>query len=215
LALAAAIVVGVGLGGVFARRAHTPPPASRTPVAAAWSTTPAPPATALPTTASPDEKEPHPRHGAKKDAAGKHAHRTVAAAASTETASASSPATEPPPAQATAAPDPPFDYNGTWEGPWTDAEHHQHGRLYLQVGPGANAAGWFSNASVAQSYQVVGRADSTGVYTLTCACPTGQAFTLQATLHDREGDLRGRLTLSAASGVFGQSHVVLKRAPAK
>ena len=218
-AVVAAIVGGLGVGGLYARRGHAPPPAPRTPVAATWSTTPAPPASASPATPSAahpgaDEKDAHSRH-AKKDAAGKHAHRTVAAVSPAETPSAGTPATEPPPAQASAAPDPAFDYNGTWEGPWNDPEHHQHGRLYLQVGPGANAAGWFSNASVAQSYQVVGRADSPGVYTLTCACPTGQAFTLQATLHDREGELRGRLTLSAASGMFGQSHVSLKRAPPK
>jgi serine/threonine-protein kinase len=217
-AVVAAIVVGLGVGAIFARRGHTPSastPAPRTPVAATWSSTPPQPATAIPSRPAGDEKESRARHGAKKDAAGKHAHHTLAAASPAEAGSTSSAPTQPPPAQASAAPDPAFDYDGTWEGPWNDPEHNQHGRLYLQVGPGANAAGWFSNASVAESYQVVGRAESPGVFSLTCACPAGQAFTVQATLHGRDGDLHGRLTLSAATGVFGQSHVVLRRSAAK
>jgi serine/threonine protein kinase len=220
LAVAAAVVIGLGVGGVFARRGHAPPaPVVRKPLPATWSTTPAQPTTA--STSPParvDEKEPHGRHGAKKEAAGRHPHHPLAEATQADTGPAATHApTEPPPAaQSSAAPSAPFDYAGAWEGPWNDQEHGQHGRLYLQVGPGASATGWFSNAGVGQSYQVVGQAQSPGVFMLTCVCPVGQSFTVQATLHDRDGaDLRGRLTLASATGVFGQSHVVLRRAPAK
>ncbi len=222
LAVAGAIVIGLGVGGAFARRNHGPAPLPRKALPATWSATPAQPTTASASTpaARPaaDERDPHGRHGAKKDATGKHPHHTLAATSPAEAAPAAAHAsTEPPPAaQSSAAPAPPFDYNGTWEGPWNDAEHGQHGRLYLQVGPGASVTGWFSNAGVSQSYQVVGQAESPGVYSLTCVCPVGQAFTLRATLHDRDGaDLRGRLILGSTSGVFGQSHVVLRRSPAK
>jgi len=226
LAVVAAVVIGLGVGGVFARRGHVPwTQAARKPLPATWSTTPAQPT--QPTTAgapattparsATDEKEPHGRHGAKKETAGKHAHHTVAAATPSEAAASTHAATEPPPAaQSSAPPGAPFDYAGTWEGPWTDAEHGQHGRLYLEVGPGTSAAGWFSNAGVGQSFQVVGQAESPGVFSLTCVCPVGQAFTLRATLRDRDGaDLRGRLTLASTTGVFGQSHVVLRRTPGK
>jgi serine/threonine protein kinase len=216
-AIVAAIVVGLGVGGVFARRGHLPAFAARKALPATWSSTPPQAVATSPAPgtapATPAEKEPHPRRAGKKEAAGKHAHHTVASV--TEAAPAAPAPTEPPPARASAASDAPFDYSGAWEGPWNDAEHQQRGRLYLQVGPGAEASGWFSNASAGQSYRLVGRADSPGLYTLTCACPAGQAFTVQATLHDRDGELRGRLALSASTGPFGQSHVVLRRAPAK
>jgi serine/threonine-protein kinase len=217
LTVVAAMVIGLGVGGVFARRGHAP--AARTPLPATWSTKAAPPATAVASPTGPahatDEKEPHGRHAAKKEAAGKHGRHTLAATTPADTGEAAThAATEPPPAaQSSAAP---FDYSGTWEGPWNDPDRGQQGRLYLRVGPGPTASGWFSNSGVGESFQVVGQAESPGVFSLTCVCPVGQAFTLRATLHDRDGaDLRGRLTLASTTGVFGQSHVVLRRAPSK
>src|SRR6185312_11654037 len=88
------------------------------------------------------------------------------------------------------------------EGPWTDPEHHQQGRLYLEVRPGGAVAGWFSNASIAGSYQLAGRSEGDGTFTLTCACPVNQGFSVKATLRGRDGDLRGRLTCSARARSF-------------
>jgi hypothetical protein len=106
----------------------------------------------------------------------------------------------------------PTDLSGTWEGPWEDPEHHQKGRLYLQVAGGGGANGWLSNATAARSYRLVGRAERPGEYVLACQCPANQAFSARVTLHPTEGgELRGRVSLSAASGVFGQSHVSLRR----
>ena len=107
------------------------------------------------------------------------------------------------------------DYSGTWEGPWTDNERHQNGRLYLQVTGGGAANGWLSNATAARSYRLTGRAEGPGEYALVCQCPVNQGFNVRVALHQMEGELKGRLSLSAAAGVFGQSHVVLRRAAAR
>ncbi|HVY37912.1 MAG TPA: hypothetical protein VHM31_08250, partial [Polyangia bacterium] len=142
-------------------------------------------------------------------------HRALAAAAPARAAAtpAAPTATTPPPAASGDSAS--ADVTGAWEGAWTDAEHHQHGRLFLQVSPGGGAVGWFSNANAAQSYRLTGRAESLGVFTLACDCPAEQAFSVRASLRNQDGEVRGRLTLSAASGVFGQSHVVLHRAAAR
>ncbi|HXU63955.1 MAG TPA: serine/threonine-protein kinase [Polyangia bacterium] len=216
-AIAAAVVVGLGIGGVIARRNHTPP-AAPTKIAAAWTdatgaartaaTGTSPAAVLVPNGSS--EKEARGRHAAKKDPAPR-AHRTLATAASPEAAHPTSgpPAATTPPAIAAASEIAAATAPGAWEGPWTDPEHHQQGRLYLEVRPGGAVAGWFSNASIAGSYQLAGRSEGDGTFTLTCACPVNQGFSVKATLRGRDGELRGRLTLSAANGVFGQSEVVL------
>jgi hypothetical protein len=104
-----------------------------------------------------------------------------------------------------------------WEGPWNDADHRQNGRLYLQVSAAGGASGWFSNATAGRSYRLTGRADGPGEYVLACQCPANQGFNARVVLHPAEGgELRGRVALTAASGsVFGQSHVVLRRAAAR
>jgi hypothetical protein len=43
-----------------------------------------------------------------------------------------------------------------------------------------------------------------------------QTFSARVVLHPAEGgELRGRLLLSAATGVFGQSHVILRHSAAR
>ena len=79
---------------------------------------------------------------------------------------------------------------------------------------GAN--GWLSNATAGRSYRLSGRAERPGEYALVCECPVNQGFNVRVALHQTDGsELKGRLSLSAAAGVFGQSHVVLHRAAAR
>ncbi len=217
-AIAAAVVVGLGIGGLIARRGHAPAP-PRSKVQAAWTGTPAatlatteaPGRTAAPVT---DDQESRARP-AVKGAAGKRAvtHRAVVAAAPAQAPAVPGATvdTTPPPAGDAAL----TNVTGAWEGAWTDAEHDQRGRLYLRIAPGGAAVGWFSNANAVQSYRLTGRADGFGTFTLVCDCPADQAFTVRATLRNQDGEMRGRLTLSAASGVFGQSQVLLRRAAAR
>ena len=127
------------------------------------------------------------------------------------------------PAVAPAAPEPTMppppasgDFSGVWEGPWVDGERHQNGRLYLQVTSGGAASGWLSNGTAGRSYRLTGRAERPGEYALACECPVNQGFNVRVALHQTEGsELKGRLSLSAAAGVFGQSHVVLHRSAAR
>jgi serine/threonine protein kinase len=134
----------------------------------------------------------------------------VASAAPNEAAAA-------PPASEPAASSPAtVDFSGVWEGPWIDNERHQNGRLYLQVAGGGGASGWLSNATAGHSYRLTGRAERPGEYTLACECPVNQGFNVRVALHQTDGgELKGRLSLSAAAGVFGQSHVVLRRSAAR
>ena len=108
------------------------------------------------------------------------------------------------------------DFSGVWEGPWIDNERHQNGRLYLQVtGSGGPAAGCRTRTA-GRSYRLTGRAERPGEYALACECPVNQGFNVRVALHQTEGgELKGRLSLSAATGVFGQSHVVLHRSAAR
>jgi eukaryotic-like serine/threonine-protein kinase len=120
-----------------------------------------------------------------------------------------------PPTAAAEAARPP-DFLGVWEGPWTDAVRHQSGRLYLQIGGNGGVTGWFSNAAVRQSFRLNGRMASPGELTLACACPPRQDFGARVLVHEAGGgEIRGQLTLSGATGVFGQSHLVLRRAAAR
>jgi tRNA A-37 threonylcarbamoyl transferase component Bud32 len=108
------------------------------------------------------------------------------------------------------------DFSGVWEGPWIDNERHQNGRLYLQVTGGGAVNGWLSNGTAGRSYRLTGRAESPGEYALACECPVNQGFNVRVALHQSDGgDLKGRLSLSATAGVFGQSHVVLHRSAAR
>jgi len=229
MTLIVAAVLGLGAGGIAFSRLLPHGAGSAAPAATATSLAPvpAPPpavpppapapapsvASAEPTPPSapsaPSEKE----KGAATSEKKKGRHRGVEMAS----ASAAAPAApSPAPAAAAAAEAAPVDFSGVWEGAWTDSDHHQSGRLYLQVEGGGAANGWLSNATAGQSYRIVGHAERPGEFALACQCPANQAFDVHVALHPTPaGELRGRVSLSAASGVFGQSHVVLRRSAAR
>jgi serine/threonine-protein kinase len=101
---------------------------------------------------------------------------------------------------------------GTWEGPWTDHAHGQEGRLFLQLAPSGSVAGWMTNTAAKQSFRMSGGFTPAGALDLACQCPPGQEFVARGAVHaDAEGALKGDLTLSAPSGVFGVSRVNLRR----
>jgi eukaryotic-like serine/threonine-protein kinase len=144
-----------------------------------------------------------------------HRHGVEVASAS-GASSAESPLAGPSPSDSTVDSPVSADSSGTWEGPWTDNDRHQNGRLYLQVTGGGAASGWLSNTTAGRSYRLTGRADRPGEYALVCECPVNQGFNVRVSLHQTEGsELKGRVSLSAAAGVFGQSHVVLRRSAAR
>jgi hypothetical protein len=231
MTLVVAAVLGLGAGGIAVSRlratpsasagaapiAAEPPPPAAVPAAVAPAAAPAPSpaAAALAVPAPSPPAAPAPKEeGAPARKKGHHHGVEVASAALPAPAAASVPAaaSAPPPETLAAAP---TDFAGTWEGPWEDAEHHQNGRLYLQVA-GGGASGWLSNTTAGRSYRIVGRAERPGEYLLACQCPANQAFKARVVLHPTEGgELHGRVSLSAATGVFGQSHVVLRHSAAR
>jgi hypothetical protein len=235
LGVGAAIAV-VAIGGVVLRRKPTAiatpaaAPAVTTAVAAPAVTTAvaapagavvaaAPAAAAAPTNA-PTRIDPHAWTTWQKDPThAKHpASRRVAEAApaSAPERHSNSPAARSGEAPAAAAGEaPPVDFTGVWEGPWTDAARHQNGRLYLQIAGNGGVSGWFSNAAVRQSFRLTGQMASPGDLALACACPPRQEFGARVLVHAAGGELKGQLTLSGDSGVFGQSHLTLRRAPAR
>jgi hypothetical protein len=235
LTLVVAAVLGLGAGGIaFSRLLPHGAGTAAPPVAAATSVSPAvsapPPPAPSPAAPSPAPRvapapaaAPNPVPAAPKE---KDAQQEVAAAAKkkgrhhgVEVASAAAPPSVDGPSlapAAAAAEAAPVDFSGVWEGPWNDPEHHQSGRLYLQVGSGGATNGWLSNATAGQSYRIAGRAERAGEFALVCQCPANQAFDVHVTLHPTPaGELRGRVSLSAATGVFGQSHVLLRRSAAQ
>jgi hypothetical protein len=229
MTLVLAAVLGLGAGGIAFSRLRAPEAAGSAPSAAtaspppvAAAATPTPPApapspTTNPAPSSPPAAAPSPppanTAAAKEESRKKGHHHSVEVASAAATAPAAA-ASAPAAAETTAAA--PTDFSGTWEGPWEDAEHHQNGRLYLQVAGGGGANGWFSNATANRSYRLIGRAERAGEYVLACQCPANQTFSARVSLHPTEGgELRGRVSLSAAAGVFGQSHVTLRRSAAR
>jgi eukaryotic-like serine/threonine-protein kinase len=238
MTLVVAALLGLGAGGVAVSRLRGHPTDVAPALAAAES--PSPPPTAAPAPAP--VPTPSPTSAARAPSAGpsSSASAPVAAAAvpvpaqeaasskkkghhhGVEVASAAgAPPTEAPtaaPAPSESTPDSPasVDFSGVWEGPWVDNERHQNGRLYLQVTGGGAANGWLSNGTAGRSYRLTGRAERPGEYALVCECPVNQGFNVRVDLHQTEGsELKGRLSLSAAAGVFGQSHVVLRRSAAR
>ena len=235
--LVVAALLGLGAGGVAVSRlraqhtddasppaaAESLPPSAPSPstVASAPSAVRAPTSTASAPSAMPPSSPVGPvapAASAKEATTAKkkgHHHGVEVASA------AGAPATEPPapmpsPSESSAESPASADYSGTWEGPWTDSERHQNGRLYLQVTSGGAANGWLSNATAARSYRLTGRAERPGEYALVCECPANQGFNVRVALHQTDGsELKGRVSLSAAAGVFGQSHVVLRRSAAR
>jgi eukaryotic-like serine/threonine-protein kinase len=245
MTLVVAALLGLGVGGIgFSRwRAHSaagePPSAVESPPPSPASAAPSPPpAVASPPPAAVAARSPLSAGAptaAARPAASPTAAPVAAAPVKEEAASASKkkghhhgvevasavghPAAEAPAvaqADSSTSRPTPLDFSGAWEGPWTDNERHQSGRLFLQVTSGGGASGWFSNGTAGQSYRLTGRAEGPGEFALACQCPVNQGFSVRVVLHQSEaGDLKGRLSLSAATGVFGQSHLVLRRSTAR
>ena len=240
MTLVVAALLGLGAGGVAVSRLHghssdlapappaaafasppvLPPTAAPAPAPAAVPTPSPPSAPPAPAAASPSASVPAaaatPPASAKETASAKKKghHHAVEVASNAEASPAGAPG--PAPAAATSEAPAATDFSGIWEGPWIDNERHQNGRLYLQVGSGGTANGWLSNTTAGRSYRLAGRADRPGEYALVCECPVNQGFNVRVVLHQAEGsELKGRLSLAAAAGVFGQSHVVLHRSAAR
>src|SRR5207302_8250012 len=109
----------------------------------------------------------------------------------------------------------PADLVGAWEGPWTDPAHNQKGRLFLQIAGGGGASGWLYNVSARQSYRMLGTLSPAGGVELVCQCPPNQKFSARGSLHiDAGGDVRGQLALASPAGVFGETHLTLRRSAA-
>ncbi len=237
--LVIAALLGLGAGGVAVSRLrahhtdgapavaaaesapHSPPAAAPAPAA---DPTPSPtagpaPSAAPPSSASAPVAPATPAASAREAASARkkgHRHGVEVASAVGGRPSLEAAAVAPPAAGPTPNSPASVDYSGVWEGPWTDSERHQSGRLYLQVTGGGAANGWLSNATAGRSYRLTGRAERPGEYALVCECPVNQGFNVRVAVHPTEGsELKGRLSLSAATGVFGQSHLVLRRSAAR
>jgi tRNA A-37 threonylcarbamoyl transferase component Bud32 len=199
--------------------ATAPMPSAGAPAGAAAPTSPlatAPAAPSAPIAApAPAPEEPAPsglgntKTDTKKESGGGHAAKHGAAhrnAGATDDAAAA------PVAAAAAAPASPGDSSGSWEGPWTDAAHGQHGRLFLQVSGGGAAVGWLYNVSAKQSYRMRGTLSAEGGVELACQCPPSQGFSLRGNVRpEGGGELKGGFSLVAAAGAFGDARVTLKR----
>jgi len=133
------------------------------------------------------------------------------AAAAVVSAGSPAPPTGAPPTGAAAG-----GLDGAWEGPWSDPTRQQKGRLFLQLGGDDHAAsGWMYNTAAKQSFRMVGRISPAGELDLTCECPPESAFSARGIVRAvGAAELKGQLALSAAAGVFGQSHVTLRRTTA-
>jgi hypothetical protein len=191
----------------IAARAAEPPAAAAPPPAAAPSPE-APPAPAAmapvaqskPSSDKASPEKPSSNNSSKKN--GHHAEAEPATRAPAKTAAATEPAT----------PKGPPELPGTWEGPWTDHAHNQHGRFLLQLQPGGSVAGWMTNTAAKQSYRMVGAFSPSGALDLTCQCPAGQQFGARGTVRaETSGELVGDLALASQSGVFGQARLALRR----
>jgi eukaryotic-like serine/threonine-protein kinase len=237
MTLVVAALLGLGAGGVAVSRmrAHhieaapalaaaesaPPSPSPAAPAPAAAEPPPSPASHGPAPAAAPPSSTSAPVAAASGQAAAKEAgsskkkghHHGVEVASAAAVLPTDAPAAAPAPSDPSPAA---VDFSGVWEGPWIDNERHQNGRLYLQVTGGGAANGWFSNGTAGRSYRLMGRADSPGEYALACECPVNQGFNVRVALHQTDGgELKGRLSLSAAAGVFGQSHVVLHRSAAR
>jgi len=230
MTLVVAALLGLGVGGVAVTRlrAHHTEAAPAFATAESAPLAPVPPPS--PTAAAPAPAVPLPssaiapiaaasgstggKEAASKASPKKKGHHHGVEVASAATVSPSDPpAVTPAPSELSPAT---VDFSGVWEGPWIDNERHQNGRLYLQVASGGAANGWLSNGTAGRSYRLSGRAERPGEYALACECPVNQGFNVRVALHQTDGgELKGRLSLSAAGGVFGQSHVVLHRSAAR
>jgi serine/threonine-protein kinase len=220
IGVAIAILAGGAVAATLAlkrgpERAAAPAPAPAP--AAAEAPPPAVPRAAPPPTAAPT-RPPEPARPAPPPVPAAHA--TTAAEVSpkkTKGAHRPSPSGTASTGEAAAAPpaSAPVELPGTWEGPWTDHAHGQQGRFFLQLAPNGSVAGWMTNAAAKQSYRMAGTFTPAGALELACQCPRGQEFAARGAVRtDAAGELKGELSLSAASGVFGQSRLSLRRSSA-
>jgi serine/threonine-protein kinase len=213
---AVALLAGAAIAAAFVLKrgpepaappAAAPVAATPAPTAPAPSPVPAAPVAVPPSAApahahAPAVAEKAPTGSAKK----KHERHGEAAPEKPSAPVASAAEASPPPAPA------PVELPGTWEGPWTDRAHGQQGRFFLQLAASGTVTGWMTNTAAKQSYRMAGGFTPSGALDLTCQCPAGQQFAARGTVHaDTDGELKGELTLTAPSGVFGQSRVALRR----
>ena len=126
----------------------------------------------------------------------------------------------PPPPAVTAPPAPPAPtraaaapgFAGDWEGPWTDPEKHQNGRLSLHVAPDGAVTGWMANTGAHQTFRMLGRLSPAGALEFACQCPPNQSFFARGAVRGAQGnEMTGQLALSTRAAVFGQSQLTLKR----
>jgi hypothetical protein len=69
-----------------------------------------------------------------------------------------------------------------------------------------------ANTGANQTFRMVGRMTAGGHLELSCQCPANQMFWARGSMQTAgAGEARGRLTLVANSGVFGESQLSLKR----
>jgi serine/threonine-protein kinase len=169
---------------------------------------------------------------ASKSRAGAHGKRTSASARSAGGALAGNPnpAATPAPAPGMApAPTPgragvqgssqaipdaprPAELAGAWEGAWNDPGKQQQGRLYLQIAGDGAASGWMFNGAAQESFRLAGRVTPAGTLDLSCRCPVDRTFSAHGSVRvGGAGELEGQLALSSKAGVFGQSHLALRR----
>jgi eukaryotic-like serine/threonine-protein kinase len=149
--------------------------------------------------------------------------RAETPAADTELPAAqpAAPPTAPPPAPPPAPPAPATppaaasDLAGAWEGPWVDSGRQQRGRFYLSIAGNGSVTGWMYNTGANQTFRMVGRMTPGGQLDLACQCPPNQSFGARGSLAPAAGEATGRLTLSTARGVFGQTQLSLRRTTAK
>jgi serine/threonine-protein kinase len=197
-------------------RAAAPAPAAPPPVSAAGTA----PAAAPTPAAAPDPAPaaaPPPAGAPQVPAASAHATTMAASSSKKKGAHHPSPSEAASSGETAAVPasSAPVELPGTWEGPWTDHAHGQQGRFFLQLAPNGSVAGWMTNAAAKQSYRMAGTFTPAGALELACQCPRGQEFAARGAVHaDGAGELKGELSLTTASGVFGQSRLSLRRSSA-
>ncbi len=106
----------------------------------------------------------------------------------------------------------PAELAGAWEGAWNDPGKQQQGRLYLQIAGDGAASGWMFNGAAQESFRLAGRVTPAGTLDLSCRCPADRTFSAHGSVRvGGAGELEGQLALSSKAGVFGQSHLALRR----
>lgn len=122
------------------------------------------------------------------------------------------PTTPPPPSLGAPQPTSASELSGAWEGPWEDHGKQQKGRLFLQIGHAGAVSGWMYNRAAKESFRLIGTLSPRGEVDLVCKCPPQQGFVARGSIRaSSAAELVGQLSLSSGGGVFGQSHLTLRR----